>query len=119
MRAPIRLVLAAAVALLFAALPAGAQRAPDDGGVTVRNPSWTRYLVSAQGIERAADQQYLTLKQQATGKRVLLNDDDERTKRVRRIAKELVPFAEKWNPRAKEWNWEVIVIKAPTVNAFC
>lgn len=118
MRTPVRLALAAFV-LVIAALPAGAQRADDDGGVTVRKPSWTRYLVSAQGIERAADQQYLSLKQQAAGKRVLLNEDDERTKRVRRIAKELLPFAEKWNPRAKEWAWEVNVIKAPTVNAFC
>src|SRR4029079_11213779 len=29
------------------------------------------------------------------------------------------PHTRKWNPRAKEWQWEVIVIKAPTINALC
>ena len=110
--------LIATLALLLAMLPAAAQRA-DDGGVTVRRPSIVRYLVSAEGLERAADQQYLALKSQATGKRVLLPDSDERSGRVRRIARELLPFVERWNPRAKDWKWEVIVVKAPTVNAFC
>ncbi|MDX2202432.1 MAG: M48 family metallopeptidase [Hyphomicrobiaceae bacterium] len=107
-----------ALLLAGAALPAAAQRA-DEGGVNVGRPSFARYLVSAEGIEKAAGQQFVSLKSQATGKRVLLPDSDEQTRRVRRIAKELLPFAEKWNPRAKDWTWEVIVIKAPTVNAFC
>jgi predicted Zn-dependent protease len=45
--------------------------------------------------------------------------DDATAKRIQRISQDLMPFTQKWNPRAKEWQWEIIVIKAPTVNALC
>ncbi len=108
----------AGVMLALATVAVGAQEAKD-GGVTVRRASFVRYLVSAERLEKAADQQYLTLKSQATTKRALLPQDDPQTRRVQRIAKELLPFTEKWNPRAKDWKWEVVVLKAPTINAFC
>ena len=41
------------------------------------------------------------------------------TKRVQRIAQDLLPYAHKWNPRAKDWSWETIVVKTPTINALC
>lgn len=114
----LKLGMAGLLMLAAAAWPA-ASKTGNDGGVTVRRPSFVRHLVSADRIERAAEQQFVTLKGQATTRRVLLPPDDAQTQRVRRIARDLLPHAPKWNARAKDWKWEVVVIKSPTVNAFC
>ena len=108
-----------ALALLVAASAPGLAQRPDEGGVVVRRPSFMRHLVSAERIEKAADQQYTALTSQASSRRVLLPPDHVQTVRVRRISAELMPFAQKWNARAKEWKWNVVVIKSPNVNAFC
>ena len=39
--------------------------------------------------------------------------------RLRTIAKRIIPQAMAWNPRAKEWRWEVNLIDSPQLNAFC
>jgi predicted Zn-dependent protease len=39
--------------------------------------------------------------------------------RLRRIAQQIIPFALEWNPRAKNWRWEVNLIGSKQVNAFC
>jgi len=114
----VRLGLAGLVMLASATAPVAAQRA-DEGGVTVRRPSFVRHLVSAERLEKAAEQQFLTLKGQADTRRVLLPRDDAQSQRVARIAKDLLPQADKWNPRAKDWKWDVVVIKSKTINAFC
>jgi predicted Zn-dependent protease len=105
--------------MLAAAVSPGIAQRPDEGGVTVRRPSFVRHLVSAERLEKAAEQQFVTLKGQADTRRVLLPKDDPQSQRVARIARELLPFADKWNPRAKEWKWDVVVIKSKTINAFC
>jgi predicted Zn-dependent protease len=56
---------------------------------------------------------------QAFQQRKLLPADDPRTVRVRRIAKDMLPFAKKFNERADKWDWEVNVFDSPTINAFC
>ena len=38
--------------------------------------------------------------------------------RLRRIAKEIIPHSFEWNPRAKEWKWEVNLIGSRQINAF-
>ena len=39
--------------------------------------------------------------------------------RLRAIANRLIPYAVAWNPRAKNWRWEVNLIASPQINAFC
>ena len=39
--------------------------------------------------------------------------------RLRYIAKRLIPSAEPWNPRAKQWRWEVNLLGDKSLNAFC
>jgi len=113
------IALAAAVALA-ASVPVMAQSTTDDeGGVTVRRPSLMRNLVPAARIERAALQQYAQLRAQAKRGNTLLGDDDPLVKRVQRIAQDLLPHTRKWNPRAKEWRWEVAVVRTPAINALC
>ncbi len=109
-----------AVALIGAALFAttvAMAREPD--GVTVGNPSILRKLVPVASIENSAAQQFVALKNQANSKRALLPPNHPQSERLRRIARELLPFAEKWNPRAKEWKWEVVAINSNNINAFC
>ena len=110
----------AVLASFAASVPATAQRAKDDdGGVKVGRPSLVRNLVSAANLEKAALQQYGQLRSQAVSRNSLLPAEDEQAKRVGRITRDLLPHTHKWNPRAKDWSWEVILVKTPTVNALC
>ena len=49
----------------------------------------------------------------------LLNRDPEQVERLRRIARELVPHAVRFNKNAEKWRWEVNLISSTSVNAFC
>lgn len=116
--------IATALMLTFGAVPTVAQRdiireLRDAPGVKIGNPSFVRKLVSAEKLEQSAQLQYGQLKQQAQGQRALLPDDHPQVQRVRRIAADLLPFADKYNPRAKDWRWEINVINSKQINAFC
>jgi predicted Zn-dependent protease len=114
------IIAGTALLAIVASVPATAQRTKDDDeGVKVRRASIMRNLVSAGSLEKAALQQYGQLRAQAVGRNALLPEDDAQAKRVQRIAKELLPHTHKWNSRAKDWPWEVMVVKTPTVNALC
>jgi predicted Zn-dependent protease len=116
-----RWIIAFAAGLVIAAsVPATAQPAKtDDGGVTVRRPSMMRNLVPAARLEKAAQEQYDQLRAQASGRNALVPAEDPLTQRVQRVAKDLLPYTQKWNERAKEWQWDITVIKTPAINALC
>lgn len=103
-----------AALLLGLAVPVAAQTA--DTGVQVRKPRLL--LVPESMVNQSAAQQYTQLKQQAAAHRVL-NKDEPQVRRVRAIAQRLIPQGARFNPKARDWAWEVNVIDAPTVNAFC
>ena len=106
--------------LLVASFPAAnAQTVDDHLGVKVGNPSFVRKLVPAESLENAAVQQYGMLKKKATSKGALLPANDAQSVRLRRIAQDLLPHAHKWNPRARDWKWEVILVRSGNINAFC
>jgi predicted Zn-dependent protease len=56
---------------------------------------------------------------QASDKNALAPDDHLQVIRLRAIASKLIPFSYEWNPRAKDWNWQVNLIGSDQVNAFC
>jgi len=119
-----RLIFGGLATLLMAISIAAKAQVPapaedDKQGVKVGNPSFVRKLVPAESLENAAAQQYGMLKQQAISKRALLAQDHPQSVRLRRIASDLLPHAHKWNPRAKNWKWEVNVIDSGNINAFC
>jgi len=95
------------------------QSKEDDGGVKVRPPSLIRKLVPAANIEKAALNQYEQLRAQAIRRNALVSADDPQAKRIQHIAQDLLAHATKWNPRAKDWRWEVILVKTNPINAFC
>ncbi len=92
-------------------------------GVEVGDRSALSKLVPADEIERAAAQQYLQLREQATQQRALAPADHPQVIRLRAIARRLIPFAASPNlkstPRAAQWRWEVNMIASKQINAFC
>ncbi len=88
-------------------------------GVEVGKESAFANLVPAAEVEQSARQQYAQMLKEAASKNALGPDDHPQVQRLRRIAKELIPFALQWNPRAKDWAWEVNLIGSNQINAFC
>ena len=88
-------------------------------GVDVGKTSAFTQWVSAEQVERSAQQQYLQLRQQASSKHALAPDNTPQLRRLRSIAQRIIPFTYAWNPRARDWSWEVNLIGSSQINAFC
>jgi predicted Zn-dependent protease len=88
-------------------------------GVDVGANSAFTKLVPAETVEQSATQQYAQMLQQAAEKNALAPKDHPQVKRLRAIANKLIPFALEWNPRARNWRWEVNLIGSKQINAFC
>lgn len=88
-------------------------------GVEVGKTSGFTKLVPAAQVEGSANQQYGQLLKQAKDKNALAPDDHPEVIRLRAIAQKLIPFSYEWNPRAKEWKWEINLIGSAQINAFC
>ena len=97
----------------------GPSAAKEPDGVVIKNKSLFRYAVSADTIEQQSGVQYNEMTRQAASKRALLPPDNAQTQRMRAIAQRLLPFANKFNERAKDWKWEINVLDSPQINAFC
>ncbi len=110
-----RLTLGLACLLLAAA----SQAAPEREGVDVGNNSVFAKLRSAAEVEQLAQQQYRQQLAQAAEKRALAPPDHPQLRRLRAIADRIIPHALPWNPRAKDWKWEVNLIGSRQINAFC
>ena len=88
-------------------------------GVEVGKESAFASLVPAGEVEQSARQQYGQMLKEAASKNALGPDDHPQVQRLRRIAKEIIPHSYEWNPRAREWKWEVNLIGSNQINAFC
>lgn len=88
-------------------------------GVEVGPKSGLTKLVPADQIEQAATQQYLQMERQAEQQHALGRPDHPQVVRLRAIATRLIPHTYEWNPRARQWNWEVNLFRSKQVNAFC
>lgn len=103
-----------AVVLWAAAVPVPARE-----GVQVGEKSAFASLVPAEEVEASAAQQYSQMLKQAYGKKELATAQNPQLQRLRKIAARLIPYTNEWNPRAKEWRWEVNLLRSPQINAFC
>lgn len=113
----------AAVAFVLA-VPALAQQLvvlaePPDGVRVERPNSKIREIVPMEVIDQQAAREYEQVKQEAIARRTLLGDDDPQVQRLREIGIRLLPQTVLWNPRAGRWPWEINVIRAKQINAFC
>ncbi|NMM91314.1 peptidase M48 [Rhodococcus sp. SRB_17] len=105
--------------LSAAAATAAAAAPPALAQVDVGSSSGLRNLVPADTLENAATEQYHQLLAQARAKKALAPDSHPQLQRLRAIGQRLVPFAAQWNPRARDWRWEVNLIGSKQINAFC
>jgi predicted Zn-dependent protease len=118
-----RLGIAALAAGAVASLPTALaqQPQPEEGGVRgdVGRESTFTNLVPADQVERAAAQQYAQLLRNAADQHALGPDNHPQVQRLRAIAQRIIPHALAWNPRAKQWRWEVNLLGSKELNAFC
>jgi len=106
---------ALAVLLFATACAAGWARE----GVEVGERSVFVGAVSAESVEQQARLQYRQTLKAAADQRALGPDDNAQVRRLRAISQKIIPFTEEWNPRAKQWQWEVNLIGSNQINAFC
>ena len=99
--------------------PAPSAAQPQTEGIDVGKRSSFAKLVPAEQVEQAAAQQFVQMQNQARQKRALAPGDHPQLLRLRYIADRLIPYTAAWNPRAKQWRWEVILLGSPEINAFC
>ena len=88
-------------------------------GVEVGGNSLFSRLVPADTVEQSAGQQYAEMLQQAAAQNALGGKNHPQVRRLRAIAQRIIPHAIGWNPRAKDWRWEVNLIGSRQINAFC
>ena len=101
-------------------LAAGAAAAsPVLAQVDVGKSSAMRQLVPAASLENSATKQYAQVLAEARAKGALAPDNYPQLQRLRAIAARLIPYAGQWNPRAKDWKWEVNLIGNKQINAWC
>ena len=109
-------LLSACVLSLAAVAPVAMAR---EGVEVERGTSVLARLVPAEQVEAAAQQQYVQLATEAKSQGALLPDNHPQVLRLRTIASRIIPFAMDWNPRARQWRWQVIVLNSKELNAFC
>lgn len=105
--------------LLVLVLLSGVPPVQARDGVDVGGNSAFANLVSADQVEQSASQQYAQMLSQAASKNALGPKDNAQVQRLRGIARKIIPFTAEWNPRARQWNWEVNLIGSSQINAFC
>jgi len=88
-------------------------------GVEVGGNSVFSRLVPADTVEQSAAQQYAEILKQAAAQKALGGKNHPQVRRLRAIAQRIIPHAMGWNPRAKDWRWEVNLIGSRQINAFC
>jgi len=88
-------------------------------GVEVGKQSNFTKLVPAAEVEGSALTQYNQMLKQASDKNALAPDNHPQVLRLRSISKRLIPYSYEWNPRAKDWAWQVNLIGSDQINAFC
>ena len=118
-----QLVVCLSLAGVVGAVPASAQDARQQtevqDGIRVKPLSRTRVLIPEEQLNEAAAQQYTAMMGEAQQKGVLVPDSHPEVKRLRAIAQRIIPHAPRWNQSAAQWQWQVNLIDANQVNAFC
>ena len=100
-------------------LAAAAVSTPALAQVDVGKASSLRKLVPADQIEQAGAQQFVATVKEAQQQQALVASSHPQSQRLKRIAQRIIPFTAAWNPRARDWRWEVALIKSDQINAFC
>lgn len=87
--------------------------------VDVGSSSGMRKLVPAETLENSARQQYTQVLADARAKGALAPEGHPQLQRLQTIAQKLIPHAAPWNPRSRDWKWQVNLIGSKQINAWC
>jgi predicted Zn-dependent protease len=119
MHSIVKVVQASLGALVLSGLVAcQSVQTTQSGTVGINRTQMMSPLVSEAELRRGAAQAYQqTLTESRT--KGLLNTDPAMTQRVRGIAQRLIPVTSAFRPDAPGWAWEVNVIQADQLNAWC
>ncbi|CAG2146823.1 MULTISPECIES: M48 family metallopeptidase [Ralstonia] len=116
------LLLAGLVLATWATAMDGPLPVPADG-VRLEAPTTTspniRLVIPAEEIDRRAQAEYRQIVENAAKEGALAPDTVPDLIRIRAIVKRLIPQAPRWNPDAAHWQWQINLIGANQVNAFC
>ncbi len=119
------LIILFSLALLAGTAPAQQPQADQKGqtevqdGIAVRKLSVFRVFQSEQEVDQQSRQQYVQMLTEAKDKGALVPSDHPQVQRLRNIAKRIIPYSTRWNPAAKDWQWQVNILNSSQVNAFC
>ncbi len=113
-----RFVRWAGVLALLAASGCASVQTTGSGTVGVDRKQFIAASVPAEQLQQAANQQYseLMAKARAAG---ALDADAAQVQRVRTITNRLITQVGAFRPDASSWPWEIHVISADEVNAWC
>jgi predicted Zn-dependent protease len=118
-----KLFVLAALCAAMGSAPAqdGKGRVVQDGIAVepLKDGMWRRMTAPEEAINEQSAQQYTALMGQAQQKNALVPANDPQVKRLRAIAQRIIPQTARWNPKAKQWHWQVNLLRSNQVNAFC
>lgn len=78
-----------------------------------------RNLIPSPVLEAQAADEFAEIVRGAAHADRLYPATDPRVIRVRTILDKLIPYSLKWNERAKNWKWEIAVIRSPDIRMYC
>ncbi|ASL43912.1 Beta-barrel assembly-enhancing protease [Burkholderia sp. AD24] len=78
-----------------------------------------RNLIPSPVLEAQAAEEFSQIAYGAEHANRLYGDTDAHVTRVRSIVDKLIPYSLKWNERAKNWKWEVAVVRSPDIRMYC
>jgi predicted Zn-dependent protease len=78
-----------------------------------------RNLISSATLEQESANAYAQILHDAAFTDHLLGSNAPLVKRAREIAEREIPFALKWNDRAKNWKWEINVVRSNDIRIYC
>ncbi|ALP63997.1 peptidase M48 [Paraburkholderia caribensis] len=78
-----------------------------------------RNLIPSPMLEAQSAEEFDQIARGAEHMSRLYPSSDAHVKRVQSIVDKLVPYALKWNDRAKNWKWDIAVLRSPDVRVYC
>ncbi len=78
-----------------------------------------RNLIPSPMLEAQAAQEFNEIVYGAEHANSLYGDTDAHVTRVRSIIDKMIPYSLKWNERAKNWKWDLAVVRSPDIRMYC
>ncbi|MGE8330170.1 MAG: M48 family metallopeptidase [Paraburkholderia nemoris] len=78
-----------------------------------------RNLIPSPMLEAQAADEFNQITYGAEHSNRLYGDTDAHVTRVRSIVDKMIPYSLKWNERAKNWKWDVAVVRSTDIRMYC